>query len=335
MPKVWTSLPLAAAIMTLAFVPSRADLYCNGSDPELMADCLTGTGDVLHYDDFEDGEADCHFGAKGLDSADGWGGSGYAPGCPSTGCTSGQPYTDIGEMSCFGRPGGAAGTKFTAYSGKRPADRQGQTPWMPDHNWNQDVSEAYARWFVKYTPFHQMGGNDKLMATLNPRQGSGAAQGIFYGNMAGQGQDAYGGCSPYYFSVAGDGNKGQNQGNIMPLCPSDHWYFVEHHWKLDSNGADGVWEMWINDCGPSGLLADCGPSPILRARYTNINYKDGAKMANLWFQNYLSGIDARPGESYLDEVLVMKTGPIGFRGLSAPAVGGGLAPARPKGLRLP
>lgn len=305
-----------------------ADTYCNGRDQVLQADCLTGTGNVLHYDDFEDGHAACTFGDKKDPLNDGWSGGVYAPGC-GNGCANGTPYTVLGETNCWGRPGGAAGSAFAAYTGQRPASREGQTPFQGDHNFNQDVTEFYGRFFIKFTPYHQFGGNEKLSVSLNPRQGSGAAMGIIYGNI--HGDSGSNGCAPFYNYIPGHGNVLQNQGNDIQICPNNHWYFVEYHVKLGTG--NGIWEEWINDCGTRGLVSDCGPAPILRARYTNINYKAGT-IGNWWFEFYISGTGPRQGEGYFDEVLAMKTGPIGFKGLP----GGGGAdiapPAAPTGLHI-
>jgi hypothetical protein len=304
----------------------RADTYCNGSDPTLQANCLTGTGTVLHYDDFEDGQAVCTFADDKDPLNDGWGSSVFAPGCGS-GCSPRTPYTAIGETRCWGRQLGAAGTLYALYTGQRPANLEGQTPLQPAHNFNQDVTEFYGRFFIKFTTFHQFGGNEKLSVSLNPRQGS-APLGIMFGNIHG---DAVNGCAPFWNYIPGHGIVGQNQGNNLNICANNHWYFVEYHVKLGSG--NGIWEEWINDCGIGGTLAACGPVPILRARHTNINYNSGT-IGNWWFEFYISGTGSRPGEGYLDEVLAMKTGPIGFLGLSGGGGGDLTPPATPTGLQI-
>jgi hypothetical protein len=309
----------------------RADTYCNGSDPTLQANCLTGSGTVLHYDDFEDGQVACTFGDKSDPLNDGWSGGVYAPGCAGNGCSNGTPYTVIGESNCWGRPGGAGGTGFAAYTGQRPGSREGQTPFQGDHNFNQDVTEFYGRFFIKFTPFHQFGGNEKLSVTINPRMGSSAGMGILFGNIHGDGGSGTPQCAPMYNYIPGYGNIQQNQGNNIQICPNNHWYFVEYHVKLGSG--NGVWEEWINDCGTRGLVSDCGPSPILRARYTNLTYKSGI-MGNWWFEFYHSGTGPRPGEGYFDEVLAMKTGPIGFSGLSGNVSSDLAPPDAPTGLQI-
>jgi len=117
---------------------------------------------------------------------------------------------------------------------------------------------------------------------------------------------------------AGGGLRLQNVSNIDMI--NGRWYYIEIHIKLNTPGvANGVWEMWTNDCGTNGV---CAGSPTLRARHTNVMWRasgDNAQMGSIWLENWSAPANLGAqypsiGEEFYDNVKVSRVGPIGFAG---------------------
>ena len=315
---------------------SDAHLYCNGTDASLQTDCLTGTGNVLYYDGFEDGTAVCTIMERNLEANDGWAGKQYIPhaSChPTNGCAQGTSFESLYPgVGCMARSPGAASSNYALWTGQRPSTgREGQTPLMPDHNFNQQVTEFYHRYFIKWASYTNLAlSNFKISTTINPLQGSQGAAGIFHGSM--RANTSVGGCAGMVQNFTGGvGNLSQNLGNNAHPCADDHWWLIEEHYK---QGPAGVYELWMNDCGTSGAVSACGSTQQLRARHTGINIRNTQPFGNLWYEFYsssVSGTDSYgPIEGYLDEVLVTKTGPNFTAGLS----GSPTPPAAPTNVRV-
>jgi hypothetical protein len=115
-----------------------------------------------------------------------------------------------------------------------------------------------------------------------------------------------------------EGYIGQNQGNNINMSGDNHWYFIEYHVKLNTlNQRNGTWQMWINDCGTTGV---CSGSPTLRASYTNILY-NGSDNGGGTIGGYFMDIWGNPsdgGNLDFDQLIVSKSGPIGFMGVATP-----------------
>lgn len=88
---------------------------------------------------------------------------------------------------------------------------------------------------------------------------------------------------------------GQNSGNgVLDTAGSrvGRWTAIEFHFKLNSTSgaADGIYEVWMDDCGPFGQT--CPTTPTLRGRYTNVAYRGPISPENNQF--------TKIGEYFLD-----------------------------------
>src|SRR5690606_22854503 len=103
----------------------------------------------------------------------------------------------------------------------------------------------------------------------------------------------------------------QNVGTRLTMQPGN-WYFFEVHYKLSSpGGSDGVFELWMDNCGPSGT--SCPASPTLRMRRTDVRNdrrSTSEQIRVLWFESWANPVSR--GERLIDQIKVSKTGPIGF-----------------------
>jgi hypothetical protein len=105
--------------------------------------------------------------------------------------------------------------------------------------------------------------------------------------------------------------QGQNLGNGIPI-QSGNWYFYEVHYKLSSpGGSNGVFELWVDNCGSTGT--SCPATPTLRLRRTDV--RNGRASTSelirvLWFEAWANPNSS--GERYWDQIKVSKVGPIGF-----------------------
>ena len=91
----------------------------------------------------------------------------------------------------------------------------------------------------------------------------------------------------------------QNQGKNIRF-ENNKWYYIEAHLKLNTPGfSNGVFEVWVDDCGTDGL--GCTGPGTLRTRYTNRQFRDDSsqKIEVTWFENW--GNAGSTGEEYYDQ----------------------------------
>jgi len=72
-----------------------------------------------------------------------------------------------------------------------------------------------------------------------------------------------------------------------------------------------VFELWVDNCGPTGTT--CPATPTLRLRRTDV--RNNRTSTNelirvLWFESWAEPTSG--GERYWDQIKVSKVGPIGF-----------------------
>jgi len=114
---------------------------------------------------------------------------------------------------------------------------------------------------------------------------------------------------------------GQNQGNNITMV-TGRWYYLEYRVILNTiDVRNGTFQMWIDDCGSNGL--GCTGTPTLRESRTDVLYRGtGFGMFNGQIGGYFMDIWGNPsdgGEIRFDQIIVSKTGPIGFMGATASA----------------
>jgi hypothetical protein len=89
------------------------------------------------------------------------------------------------------------------------------------------------------------------------------------------------------------------------------WAYVEMHIKMNTPGqSNGIWELWLNDCGTDGR---CTGTPTLRARHTTVEWQgpnDNKQIRSIWFENWAN--PGSVGTELYDQIMVKTTGPIGF-----------------------
>jgi hypothetical protein len=183
---------------------------------------------------------------------------------------------------------------------------------MGDHNFSgqQSVDEFYFRYYLKDLPGAQIGQEKMLSVNLCCAGGGG----IKFANHF-----TWAGGRTIQVTVVAEGaNRGLNVSDIGVLTTGT-WWFIEYHLKLNTPGvANGVWEVWINNCGTSGT--SCTGTPTLRARHTNVLWRivgDNSQVGSLWLENWAN--PGGTGTTYYDQIKVSKVGPIGFMGVTLPA----------------
>jgi hypothetical protein len=206
---------------------------------------------------------------------------------------------------------------------------------MADHNLGPTVgtgyNEVYLRYYYKASTNYIYGA--QKMITINP-VGNGAG-GILIGGVA----HPFGGSGEMLACPVWDCNGSRNNPQCRaPRCPSNsyynqnvgplsnvfdmnaivgHWIYIEFHIKMNTPGVnDGIFELWMDDCGTSGLL--CTGTPTLRSQYTNAGWQDASHnrlVGNFWYENWAN--IGSVGQEWYDQIIASRTGPIGFAG-SAP-----------------
>src|SRR5262249_29877736 len=131
-------------------------------------------------------------------------------------------------------------------------------------------------------------------------------------------------CIQYECNVLGEvyyRRMNQPSGALSLAAQSGDWIFVEIHAKLNTPGQrDGVYELWMDDCGPDGQR--CTGMPTLRAQHTNVQWRapgDAAQIGSLWMENWAN--PGTVGTELYDQFKVSKR-PIEF-------IGSGLRPPLP------
>jgi len=180
---------------------------------------------------------------------------------------------------------------------------------------NATYSHIWIRFYWYLEPGYVANGNQKIISLISSAYSGGIDQGGI-GRDPTQPQA----CPQWTCGQLNEGFLGQNQGNNITIA-TGRWYYVELEVGVNTfNTRDGIWRMWINDCGTAGT--SCGAAPILRAGYTNVGWigsgtTSSTQIGSLWWD--LWGNPADVGTRRIDNLIVSKAGPIGFMGGSTAA----------------
>lgn len=328
---------LSAAFAMIAPHQAAAHPYFNSSEPG----CDGSDPSVLLCDDFDDGDwarSNCDFptGNNGpsYEPNDGWCMNIYyhnANGTTTNGTLGNgfNPPVVPGYAVCSGA--GAAGTSCAATSGPRTTPNPASEGMMGKHGFagGREVDELWLRLYFKHLPDY-VGGHEKMFDLIMSKDAPPIMALSF--NYFGSGSHC---AIPYLHQD--DGVSGKADGWMCPNVGADlkmgngKWYYVEYHYRLNTPGAyDGVFEMWMDDCGAAGV---CSGSPTLRTRYLNVKYRDSDegqyRMGGFWLENWAN--KGSVGTTYYDQI-VIATRPIGFA--SSAGAGKPVAPAAPMNFRM-
>lgn len=291
---------ILAVIGIVSGSPAQADMYFNSAEPG----CDGSNPNYLMCEDFESGawygkDCDKARSSGGLSQTNGWCGNIYS-----------NPIEPPGAVSCGGA--GVGGTGCAANGGLHTGNIGGVN--MADHNFAPNISgynEIYLRYYIKPLPGYVYGAQKMITINATPAGGGG----ISIGGVGSPFQDGNMlACPVYDCNIT---NKvyyyRPNMASALPLGSlTGRWAFVEIRVKLNAPGqANGVYELWMDDCGTDGLA--CSGTPTLRARHTTVQWQgptDNKQIMSVWFENW-----ANPpsfGTELYDQIIVSKTGPIGF-----------------------
>ena len=205
----------------------------------------------------------------------------------------------------FGRAGQGIGGGTCVTNGGHTGI--GQARAMGDHTLATPATEVYWRYYVKPLSGYTFGQEKALTFNKDPA----GAGGIYFGTMFFNGGSGSSSVYPNFYAINQGVNLSQNQGNDLAITGGSNWYCIQVHLKLNGNGSDVV-EMWIDNCGATGLSAP--GSPTLRMRYTNASLRPGgdtsSQFGSIWLENWAN--PAAVGEMLYDQIMVSKAGPIGF-----------------------
>jgi len=214
----------------------------------------------------------------------------------------------VGGTNCAARSilqGGDGGNSAMADHSLAPGTGPGR---------GSSYNEIYVRFYWKPLAGYVWNNNQKMI-TWNPCCANDG--GIVFGGSGRN--DEWETCPFQSCNVLSEGYLTQNQGNKYSMRNHvGNWTFVELHVKLNTPGVrDGVFEMWLDDCGPAGLTFPS--TPTLRARYTNVLWRPagenrllGVVFFDIW------GNPSDVGTVLIDQLKVTKVGPIGFMGRRVP-----------------
>ncbi len=288
--------PLAgSATMQIADAPPPSMFFSSSE-----SGCGTDSNVVL-CDDFEDGtwyEKNCDQanGSGGLLQTDGW-------------C--GTIFNNAGLAGGTGRCGNVGfKSNCAATTGNKGSGGTSSTTGnMADHALAQGAGEIWVRFYTKPLAGYRF-GQEKWLTFNADEPGSG---GIRWGNLMWNcgGTTGSSGTMSMHFNPPMDICQKQNQGNDLDFV-AGNWYFTEVHYRLNSPGqANGLFELWVDNCGPSGTT--CPATPTLRLRRSDVQ-TDRASTSEqirvLWFEAWSEPFSF--GERYVDQIKVSKVGPIGF-----------------------
>ncbi len=288
---------LVAALVLLPVNHAFAAQYLNSAEPM----CSGSDSTVLFCDDFEDGAWYYFSGTNDYATVNkGWKGEfGIWP----------DPLGlvhNYGRCLIDGLQGGAVGTGCSAES-RNTNDGQGNQARHQFGPSATSVNEIYLRFYIYmaagYNPTHHkllsIGWGDAIMGEqhiivdlrvfTSPMDGTGC---IMIGTFAPD-RDPVNACW-----------LNQNQGNNISFA-TGRWYYLEYHLKLNTSGqADGVWEMWADDCGANGL--GCTGSGTLRTRYTGgAGLREGGQIKTILFEAWQG--TAFSGSRYWDQIVARTT----------------------------
>ncbi len=258
---------------------------------------------IVMCDDFEDGSWAPRVDGNATAANDGWfmrdSGGQYDGSGDAT-----DPFgTDYGR--CGGR--GASGTNCTSTTHRQntPAvgtnGATGHHYFYPDGHINSQYKELYVRFYTRQrsAAFAEAGVGDFVMGhekTVN-MTAEDSNWLMFVGHKH------FGNGSWAFISQNEDQFVGQNQGDppgILlydddPVTGNlDHWFYVEHRIRLDDAGQNnGLYQMWLNDCGVSGLDCTQPGSGTLRINITGRNFlqdgtgqPDSDRMDSMWIESW-------------------------------------------------
>ena len=179
---------------------------------------------------------------------------------------------------------------YTATAGVVGGDN---TANMADHNLKYSTNEVWLRFYTKPSADYDV-GSEKMVTFNSTAAGNG---GISIGN-AGSGRGiANWDCCPVY-DCNGPPNVyyyRQNQGAEVITTPG-RWQFVEMHVKMNTPGvADGIWELWLDDCGDGTFPVNPVGSPTLKAQHLAVQWQgptDNKSIVSIWFENWSNPISS-------------------------------------------
>ena len=300
-------------LLLLSVAQASAGPYFNSSEPG----CDGSDPSVLWCDDFENGNWAQTYGETANPVNDGWNMTPFPPGgCPAVGgiCTAGVALVGTPTNGAVCGSVGAVGTNCTASSGAHVDI--GQAYFMGDHNLSglDTHNEIYFRYYIKKIGPFIAGGEKHL--TFNIFAGSG---GIKFANLSS------GGSGPDLIPPQGSGihseqmlipAEGVNRdANIAPWnWIADTWFYLEVHLKLNTPGvSNGVYELWLDNCGPTGKT--CPSTPTLRSQHTNVKFRnagDNSQIGSIWLENWAN--PATSGVTFYDQIKVAtkRVGPMNW-----------------------
>jgi hypothetical protein len=187
--------------------------------------------------------------------------------------------------------------------------------------------EIFLRYYIKPSIDYGFGAEKMMTINSTPAGWGGISVG---GSGSPFGNGAFDMCPVYDCNILGYGNPlsphtwgylSQNTGaNLLLKDYLGHWVFVEMHIRMNTPGVqDGIWQLWLNDCGTDGL--GCQGTPTLRSNYNNVRWQgptENKLISSVWFENWANPPSV--GETHYDQIIISKTGPIGFMdGVPQPA----------------
>jgi len=194
-------------------------------------------------------------------------------------------------------------------------------------------NELYVRFYFKQLSGYVHNNNQKFMSLITGAYSGGIDQGGLVGRTMREPQA----CPQWTCNELSEGYLDQNQGQNIFIESDSHWYFIEVHFKINTfNTRNGIFQLWINDCGTNGL--GCTGTPTLRSSFTNVGWIGGSSttstvVGSAWFDIWGNPSDV--GTMYIDQLIVSKAGPIGFMGAAASSGNRPVATSRPGGISRP
>ncbi len=315
-------LALLLALVLMASTATAAGLYLNSSEPG----CDGSDPTVVWCDDFEHDATGGTSGNKwyglncdqaqagGLAQTKGWCGTIYA-----------NSYIP-NSVVCGGQ--GAAGSSCAATSGLLPGPNPDNTGNMGDHDAGPasgGYQTLYFRLMIKYSVGHSTGPLKTL--TFNKwGAGNGGISIGGFGNGGGpwsmcpvQDCNSLGFMNPQNTGCAFGSNYYlcQNQNRNLDFSSlTGHWLAMQLRVTMNTGGGqNGVYELYLDDCGVNGL--GCTGTPTLRSRFTNVRWTPGSDtIKSIWVENQSPPPPDGParGQQWYDQIKVATVGPIPFVG---------------------
>ena len=356
---------VVAVFITASWAEAATYLNCGTSEPT-----INGSANTLWCDDFEDGDMVYDNTNDSNAANDGYFHTPFENCCfpDAGGHAFGRCGTAAGVALVVGGTPGAAGTNCAASTGVTNGSGEGQVPSQSDHGFSSTIGQGqdlYFRYYKKCitSPSCTWSTNTKETPTLNRQVGWG---GIDFGNAGARPPQncpislsaGAAGCwlATHEMDVKSEGSRvlSQNQGTNDGSCASghscwedgrntNHWYYFEHHIKMNTPGvANGEYDLWIDDCGTTGLTGGCATGGTLRAHYTNVQWlqsngqtpSGATAIGSAWIEQYSSGTGGfvLVGEWYWDQFVASKVriGPKGASGTGSDTT----PPQAPANLRV-